>query len=328
MQIGKLPRIRLANLPTPLEEMPRLSKVLGGPRLWIKRDDYTGLALGGNKVRKLEFVMADAINKGANVVITTGDVQSNHARATAAAASKLGVKAVLVLYGEEPKECDGNLLLDHIFGADIRFVPDGVDVPAIMRDIAKELESEGHTPYTIPSGASYPVGAVGYVNAALEMLEQANDMGMEINYVVHAVGSGGTQAGLVLGNKALNTKVRVVGISVGPRRDPLAKRTAEIANGISKMLSMDTTVNPDEILIMDDYVGEEHVTSAREVVNAIRLVARTEGILLDPEYTGVAMAGLIDLIKKGHFETQNNVVFIHTGGTPIIFAHKKELKGT
>jgi len=327
MQIGKLPRVKLVNLPTPLEEMPRLSKVLGGPRLWIKRDDYTGLAFGGNKARKMEFVMADAISKKADVVITTGDAQSNHARVTTAAAAKLGMKTILILHEEKPKEYDGNLLLDDILGADIRFIHAEMgEISSIMKEIAKELENEGYAPYIIPSGASYPMGSVGYVNASLELLIQANEMGIEVNYIVHAVGSGGTQAGLVLGNKALKTKIKVLGISVGPSKVSLARHTATIADGTSKLLGLDTSVTPNEVMIIDDYVEEGHGVLTQGVIDAIKLVAKTEGILLDPVYTGKAMMGLMDLLKRGYFNEKEHIVFVHTGGTPAIFAYKNEFK--
>ena len=325
LQIARLPRIRLVNLPTPLEEMRRLSGFLGGPRLWIKRDDCTGLAFGGNKERKMEFVVADAVSKGADIVITTGDMQSNHARATAAAAKKVGLDAVLIIWGREPTEYDGNLLLNYLFGADIRFVQVGWRQIAKLEAVAKELKKKGHIPYVIPGGASYPVGAVAYVNAMMELLMQARDANMNIDYVVHAAGSGGTQAGLVLGNKVLKTGIKILGVSVAPD-DWLVNSTVEIANGCAKLLDVKEVVDKDDVALIEDYVGEGYGVLTKEVSDAIKLVAQVEGILLDPVYTGKAMAGLIDMIKRGRFDNKENIVFIHTGGTPALFAYKKGLK--
>ena len=295
-------------------------------KLWIKRDDCTGLAFGGNKERKMEFVMADAISKRADTVVTTGDMQSNHARATAAAAKKLGLRAVLVLRGRQPTEYDGNLLLDFLFGADVRFVQvDWRQIGPKLEAVAKELKKNGHTPYVIPGGASYPIGAVAYVNATAELFKQAKDANMNIDHVVHAAGSGGTQAGLVLGNKALKTGIKILGVSVEPD-DWLVKSTVEIANGCAKLLGAKEAVDKDDVTLIEDYVGEGYGVLTKEVGNAIKLVAQVEGILLDPVYTGKAMAGLIDMIKHGRFNSKDNVVFIHTGGTPALFAYKKGLK--
>ena len=323
-KLDKLPRTNLVNLPTPLEEMPRLTKILNGPHLWIKRDDCTGLAFGGNKERKTEFVMADALSKKADVVITTGAIQSNHVRATTAAARKLGLKAVLVLYGAKPKTYDGNLLLDHLLGAEIRFINGKEQKPNPMDEVAKELTKKGHVPYIIPEGASYPVGALSYVNAMLELLTQAQDMKLKINCVVHASGSGGTQAGLVLANKALESKIIIDGICLEPNSDWLAKKTVEIANGAAKLLDIKVTVAPNDVTLIEEYAGE-YGKLTPEISNTIKLVAQTEGILLDPVYTGKAMAGLIEMIRHNHFKKDDNVVFIHTGGTPALFAYKKDL---
>lgn len=327
-RISTLPRIKLAMLPTPLQEMPRLSKVLGGPRLWIKRDDLTGIAFGGNKERKTEFVMADAMQKGADVIITTGAIQSNHARVTAAAAKKLGLKVVLVLRGEEPKEYNGNLLLDNLFGADIKFVQvDWQQTFQAMETVAEELKGKGHKPYIVPGGASYPTGAVGYVNAMVELVNQAEEENLNINYVVHASGSGGTQAGLILANKALKTGIKILGMCIKPNATQwLTEKIVKIANGIEKLLDLKEVVTQRDVFLIDDYAGENYGVLTSEAVEAIRLVAQTEGILLDPVYTGKAMAGLMDLVKKGHFKKDDNIVFIHTGGTPALFVYKDQLR--
>lgn len=328
-RINKLPRLRLANLPTPLQEMPRLSKILGGPKLWVKRDDLTGIAFGGNKERKIEFVLADAIQKGADVIITTGSVQSNHARVTAAAAKKLGLKVVLVLRGKEPREYDGNLLLDHLLGADMRFVQaDSQRALLAMEEVVKELRREGYKPYMVPEGASYPIGAIGYVDAMLELINQAEEANLNIDYIVHASGSGGTQAGLVLANKILKTGIEIIGICVEPNINQcLTEKIVGIANGVMKLLDLKEIVSQKDVALIGDYAGEGYGVLTPEAVEAIRLVAQTQGIILDPVYTGKAMAGLIDLIRQGHFEKKDNVIFVHTGGTPALFVYKNQLYG-
>jgi len=328
VRISKTPRIKLANLPTPLHELRRLSKVLGGPRLWIKREDCTCLAPGGgNKERKTEFVMADALKKGADVVVTTGAVQSNHARATAAAARRLGLKVVLVLEGKEPKEYDGNLLLDHLMGADIRFVSaKWSEIDSILNDTAKRLKEERHVPYVIPGGASYPIGAIAYVNAMLELIEQAKDAKINIDCLIHASASGGTQAGLVLGNKTLKAGIEILGICAEPNNNWLTNKTVEIGNEAAKLLGLKEIVDPKDVTLINDYAGEAYGVLTKEATETINLVAQTEGILLDPVYTSKAMAGLIDMIKKKRFNKTENVVFIHTGGTPALFAYKNKLR--
>lgn len=324
-RIDKQPRAKILNLPTPLKEMPRLTKALGSPRLWIKRDDCTGLAFGGNKERKAEFVLGYALSKKADVVITTGGIQSNHVRCTTAAARKLGVKSVLIIEGEEPEAYDGNLLLDYLMGAELRFVAakEG-SIDSIMEETARELEQKGHRPYVIPMGASYDVGAVAYANAMLELLTQAHEKGFAIDYVVHAAGSGGTQAGLVLANKAVGSKAKILGVCVAEEGSWLADRTVAIANEASRLLGLDIAVTSKDVNI-EVYAGKGYGVLSTEVTDAIRLVAQTEGILLDPVYTGKAMAGLIDMIKSGRFSKDENVVFVHTGGLPALFPYKQGL---
>lgn len=323
-RVDKLPRIKLAKLPTPLEEMPNLTRALGGPKLWIKRDDLTGMAFGGNKERGVEFIMADAIQKKADVIITAGDVQSNHTRAVAAAASKLGLKVVLALKGEEPQEYDGNLLLDCLFGAETKVVQgDWEQVVLIMEQAAKELEKNGHKPYIVPNSGSYPIGAIGYFDLMLELVKQAERANLNINYIIHASGSGGTQAGLILANKTLRTGIKILGICVESNiKKWLTGKIVEIANGMTELLDLRVTVHNKDITLIDDYVGKGFGVVTPEAVKAIKLVAQTEGILLDPVYTSKAMAGLIDLIKRRRFKKDNNIVFVHTGGTPTLFAYK------
>jgi D-cysteine desulfhydrase family pyridoxal phosphate-dependent enzyme len=327
MQLGKFPRVRLASLPTPLEEMPRLTEILGGPRLLIKRDDLTGLALGGNKARKLEFLLGEARASGADVVVTTGALQSNHARITAAAARKLGMRAVLVLSGEEPAEYQGNLLLDIIFGAEVRVIQSEEEyvLLATMEDVARELSREGHRPYLIPTGGSTALGVCAYIEAAMELLLQANGMGVAVDAIVHATSSGGTQAGLFVGMKLAQARVQLVGISAGPPREVVERRVTTLVDDVSRLLRLDLRGHPDDLIVLDGYVGEGYGIPSPECLEAIRLVARTEGILLDPVYTGKAMAGLIDWIRQGRFEPSQTVVFWHTGGVPALFAHARVL---
>ena len=329
MKVDKAPRVKLVHLPTPLEKMPNLTKMLKGPQLWVKREDCTGLAFGGNKERKAEFAIGDALSKKADVIITTGPIQSNHSRATAAAARKMGLKVILVLTDEEPNIYDGNLLLDHLLGAEIRFFEkkhSKIDRTQFMENIAADLRKKGHSPYVIPAGASYPPGATAYVNAMLELLGQAQEKGFKIDWIVHGAGSGGTQAGLVLAKKALGSKVNVLGICAEPHlRDRLLDETVHIANETAKLLDLKVAVKPEDVAITEDYAGEAYEKPTPEAIKAIKLAAQTEGILLDPIYTGRTMAALVNLIKKNHFEKSSNVVFMHTGGTPALFPYKHEL---
>ncbi|MGE5483961.1 MAG: D-cysteine desulfhydrase family protein [Ignavibacteriales bacterium] len=323
MNIGTLPRIRLANLPTPLEEARRLGEALGGVRLFVKRDDDTGLATGGNKARKLEFVMGDAVRQGCDTVITTGGVQSNHARMTAAAAAKLGMKRVLVLEGSKPEDYQGNLLLDKVLGAELSFVPEGSDVDAEMAKVASRLRAEGAKPFVIPLGGSTPTGAVGYVLCAMEMVSQVVDMGLKVDQVFIATGSGGTMAGLLLGLKALAPGAKVWGISVGKGSGRLRDTIAGIASEAADLVGWPVRVEPEEVLIDDSYVGEGYGIPSPECIDATRLAANTEGLILDPVYTGKAMAGLMGHVKQGMIRPGETVVFVHTGGAASLFAYDR-----
>ncbi|MDR7556024.1 MAG: D-cysteine desulfhydrase family protein [Armatimonadota bacterium] len=328
MQLGRLPRLRLATLPTPLEEMPTLSAYLGGPRLLVKRDDMTGLAFGGNKVRKLEYLLGEAVDRGCDVVVTVGAAQSNHARATAAAARRLGLDAVLVLTGDEPLERQGNLLLDTIFGADIRIVDidDDYVLMGVVEDIARDLQRRGRAPYVIPPGGSAALGAAAYANAGLELLDQLNTRGIHADAIVHATGTGGTQAGLYTACRLMQTRMEIVGVSAGPSRDVATARVRSLVEDLCGLLGIDWRPHPDDIVVTDEYVGEGYAVATPEGLDAIRLVARTEGLLLDPVYTGKAMAGLIDQVRRGRFRPDQNVVFWHTGGQPALFAYATALR--
>ena len=324
ISINKLPRINLASLPTPLQEMPHLSKILDGPQIWIKRDDLTGLAFGGSKVRALEFTMADAIKKGADTLITIGSQQSNHARLTAAAARKLGLRAVLLLQGSEPKKYEGNLLLDQILGADLRFVKaKWRELTLRVRKVAKELTDEGHIPYILPAGGSSPIGTIGYVNLATELQNQAKNIGLKIDYIINATASGGTLTGLTIGNKLVNAKTKVIGIVgrdlIGIIRERIWKRlnrkTLNIAVDVCKILNMKFTFE------LEDFSFMYNFSEKNRILNTIMLLAKTEGIFLDPIYTGNAMATLVDMINQKKFEKKDKIVFIHTGGTPVLFVN-------
>lgn len=332
---NKFSRVELAHLPTPLEELNVLSSELNGPKLYIKRDDQTGLAFGGNKARKLEFIIADVINKKADVIITSAGIQSNWCRQTAAAARIFGIEPILVLSKKDEAPVsiyDGNLLLDFILGADIRLVNPGENRTKIVDQITEAEMEKGHNPYIIPVGGSRvggsmmePLGAIGYTKAFLEIYNEAQKRKIKIDYVVHATGSGGTQAGLVVGAKALGADIKIIGISVSGAKAPAQRNVSNIANNIAEVLDLEITFSPEEVIVFDDYVGEGYGILNQETVDAISLLARKEGIILDPVYTGKAMSGLVDLIKKGYFSKDDGVVFIHTGGTPALFAYKEEL---
>jgi D-cysteine desulfhydrase family pyridoxal phosphate-dependent enzyme len=315
-----------AGFPTPVQRMPRLSKVLGGPRLFAKRDDMTDLAFGGNKARKLEFLFADAKNRGADVVISVGAVQSNCACMVASAARRLGMKPVLVLVGKEPDVPDGNLLLDKLLSAEIHFIEDsGPQVEDFMDSLADEFRENGHTPYVIPAGASIPSTVPGYALAMEELVNQSNQIGEKLDYVVCACGTGGTQAGLIFGAKLLDAKAKIVGASVFASKTDAIQTIVQLVNGAAELFDVDLSLVPKEVAVFDDYIKDGYGVLNREVTETIKLVAETEGIFLDPVYTGKAMVALIDLVKKGYFTEDDNVVFFHTGGLPAIFRYRNQL---
>ena len=320
-EIAARPRVSLTPLPTPLEHARSMSTRLGR-RILVKRDDVMSLALGGNKVRKLEFLLGDAKNKRADTIITTGAQHSNHARLTAAAAIKTGLKPVLVLRGK-PSPPKGNLLLDRLLDADIRFTEEQPD--AAMNNVAEELRAKGHTPYVIPGGGANAVGTLGYVNAAREILAQARHDGLRIDYVVHATGTGPTQAGLVIGFHILNSKVKVLGVSNGPDEATGKQRVRHLIDDTIKLLGVKLAIPDEEIIVHDDYTCGGYGVITREVVDAMMLAARTEGLILDPVYTGKAMLGMEGLIEKKMIHENSNVVFLHTGGSPITFQYDSEV---
>jgi L-cysteate sulfo-lyase len=311
--------------------MPRLSKHLGGPNIYVKRDDCTGLGTGGNKTRKLEFLMADALQKNADVIITQGAVQSNHARQTAAAACKLGMACELVFErrvvdATEPYLRSGNVLLDRLFGANIRDVAKGSDMDAEMAKLAEELRSNGRNPYIIPGGGSNPIGALGYVDCALEFMNQANRDGIVIDYVVHATGSAGTQAGLVVGLQASNANIPLLGIGVNAPQDKQEEKVWKLAQETANYVGAPGVVKRADIVANCDYVGDGYGITTKAMNDAVLLLARLEGILFDPVYSGKGLAGMIDLIGKGFFAQAKNIVFVHTGGSAGLFGYSDQLQ--
>lgn len=326
MHLARYPRRFLAHLPTPLERMDRLTKELGGPEIWIKRDDCTGLSTGGNKTRKLEFLMAEAEMEGADVVITQGATQSNHARQTAAFAAKLGIKCHILLEDRTGSnnanyKNNGNVLLDHLHGATTETRPGGVDMAAEMEAVAEKMRADGKKVYTIPGGGSNPTGALGYVNCAFELLGQVNNSGTRIDHIVHATGSAGTQAGLITGLKATNANIPLLGIGV---RAPKAKQEENVYNlavKTAEKLGCAGVVQREDVVANTDYVGEGYGIPTAGGMEAIQMFAELESILLDPVYSAKGAAGLIDLIRKGHFKKGERVVFVHTGGAAALFGY-------
>jgi len=332
MHLARFPRIHLAHLPTPLEYLDRLSAELGGPAIWIKRDDCTGLATGGNKTRKLEFLMAEAREQGADLILTQGATQSNHARQTAAFAAKLGIDCHLLLEDRTHKsEPDytrgGNVLLDHLHGASVEHCPEHPDMNAVMLEVAERFRGEGRKPYPIPGGGSNPTGALGYVNAALELVHQANERSLRIDHIVHATGSSGTQAGLVTGLAALNCGVPLLGIGVRAPKPKQEENVYKLACATAEKLGCPGVVTREQVVANCDYVGEGYGFPAPSTIEAIRMLAKLEGILLDPVYSGKGMAGLIDLCRQGHFKKGENVVFLHTGGAVTLSAYTGDFGG-
>jgi len=327
MHLARFPRVKICHAPTPLEFMPNLTKLLGGPQLWIKRDDCTGLATGGNKNRKLEFLVGEALALGADTLVTQGAVQSNHVRQTVAAAMKFGLRCVGVLeHRVQTNDTDyldsGNVLLDRLMGMRVEYRPADTDMQAAIEEVGERLRGEGAKPYLIPGGGSNPTGALGYAAVALELLAQVNEIGLRIDRVVHATGSAGTQAGLVAGFAALNAGIRVLGIGVRNPRDKQEANVHKLAEATAAKLGLKDGIARESVEANCDYVGAGYGIPTDGMAEAVMLLARTEGIFLDPVYSGKAMAGLIDLIRRGMFRVDENVVFVHTGGQVGLFAYK------
>lgn len=311
-----LPRLRFAHLPTPIEPLKRLSGQLGDARLWIKRDDQTGLAFGGNKTRKLEYLLAEAQSHGAQTLITRGAAQSNHCRQTAAAAARFGLDCILVLAGNATDKRSGNLLLDALLNAELVWT-EGADPEAVMQQTFEQAWNEGRRPYLVPYGGSNPTGAAAYSAAFQELLSQD----LLPDTIVLASSSGGTQAGLLVGARSANFKGQIIGISVEPPASELAATIASLANQTADLLRSQHEFTPDEVNVVDDYLGEGYGKVSALERQAIKRFAQFEGIILDPVYTGRAAGGMLDMIQAERISPKGNILFWHTGGTPAVFVY-------
>ncbi len=333
-RLQHIPRVRLGHLPTPLEPMDRLSEALGGPRIWVKRDDATGLSTGGNKTRKLEFLLADALKKGSDTVITQGATQSNHARQTAAGAARLGLACHILLEDRtgsaDPQYINsGNVLLDQLHGATISMRAGGTDMAAEMDALAEKLRAAGRKPYVIPGGGSNPIGALGYVDCAKELVDQAASMSLKIDSLIHATGSSGTQAGLVAGLTALGSEIDLLGIGVRAPQQKQEDMVYDLALRTMEYLGLGEQIDRSAVKANCDYVGPGYGMPTDGMREAIKMLARLEGLLFDPVYSGKGLDGLIDLVRKGHFADKQNLVFLHTGGSAALFGYAEifELPG-
>ena len=327
MLLSRFPRRFLAHLPTPLEPLDRLSKELGGPKLWIKRDDCTGMSTGGNKTRKLEFLFAEAELQKADIVMTQGATQSNHTRQTAAFAAKLGMQCHILLEDRTGSNnanynSNGNVLLDHLHGATTeKRRGKGLNMNAEMEAVADTLRAKGKNVYTIPGGGSNPTGALGYVNCALEMLGQFNDRHLKVDHIIHATGSAGTQAGLIVGLKAINAQIPLLGIGTNAAQEKQEAKIFDLAQRTAEKLGCPGVVSREDVKANCDYVGPGYGAPSEGGQEALKLFAELEGILLDPVYSAKGAAGMIDLVRKGHFKPDENIVFLHTGGSVALFGY-------
>ncbi|MDH3332787.1 MAG: D-cysteine desulfhydrase [Gammaproteobacteria bacterium] len=326
MLLSGFPRVQLAHLPTPLEILPRLSEALGGPEIWVKRDDCTGLATGGNKTRKLEFSMGEAQERGADTIITVGAVQSNHVRQTAAAACKLGMKCEVLLEHRvsDPSELyrnSGNVLLDRIFGARLREYAAGTDFDVAMEEVAGEVRAAGGVPYIVPGGASNPVGALGYVGCGEELLQQCEEQDVHFDHIVTATGSAGTHAGLAVGLRGSGSDLPILGIGVNAPKDAQEDKVYKLAVETAELVEKPGCVAREDIIADCNYIGPGYGQPTKAMNEAVLLLARTEGLLFDPVYSGKALAGMIDYVRRGRFDNAQRIVFLHTGGAAGLFAY-------
>ncbi|MGE5254967.1 MAG: D-cysteine desulfhydrase family protein [Planctomycetaceae bacterium] len=329
MKLNSLPRIRLANLPTPLQELPNLTRALKGPRIFVKRDDLTGLAFGGNKTRKLEYLMGEAAEQKADCIVTHAGFHSNWLTQAAAAARKVGMKIFMVKTGPhdgyDPEEYDGNHLLHFLAGASMKVVrPE--KIAATVEETAAELKAAGLRPFILREMGSTPPGVAGYVNFFIELVAQTSNLGLCFDYLVHTTGAGGTQAGLIIGAKAFHTGMKVIGSTSGSRTK--AEQTPRVFNLIQdslQFIDMDVKVGMEDVVVYDQYAdGYGYATEKK--AEAVRMLAELEGLFLDPVYTASSMACLIDLCRKGAFKKENTVLFLHTGGSAALFAYKEPLR--
>lgn len=316
--MNAIPRLNFAHLPTPIEEMPRLTKALNGPKILVKRDDQTGLAFGGNKTRKLEFLVAEAHEQGADMLISAGAIQSNHCRQTAAAAARFGFDCTLVLTGARPEHPSANFLLDQLFGAQIITVEDRIDRDRILQETFDKAVADGKKPYLVPYGGSSSTGALAYAFAVEEFMQQ----NIHADWIVFGTSSGGTHAGFVLGQRIFNFKGRILGISIDEPEIELKAHVSELASQASEKFGAQINFTPNDVLATENYCQAGYGVFGEGEREAIHLFASNEGLLLDPVYTGRAAAGMIDLIRKGFFKKDETVLFWHTGGQPALFADK------
>ena len=324
-KIAGMPQVALGHFPTPLEECPRLSEALAGPRIFIKREDCSGLAFGGNKVRQLTFTIGDAVAQGADTIVHGAASQSNHCRQAAAACGKLGLNCYLRLARDHKSILQGNLLLDNLAGVDVEIVdvPFGPELDVVKYELAEKLKTEGMKPYVIASPRSTALAAVAFTWCIAEIAQQQQQLGIDADWI-YTASVGGTQAGLVLGTKTLGLKIKPFGIAPIVWEGKLQRmRTA--ANDAAALLELDTRVSDTDIQNTDDYIGHAYGYLTPECIDALKLVAKTEGIFLDPVYTAKAMACLIDHIRRGKLGRDDTVIFLHTGGTPALFAYQEEL---
>jgi D-cysteine desulfhydrase len=324
------PRLKLAKLPTPLDRVENLGKSLGNLDLWIKRDDLTGFGFGGNKVRSLEYLAADAMKKNSNILITGGSHGSNHVRTTMAVAAHLGLKGLAVLSGTRPSTKNGNLLLDQLLGAKLIFTGDEnrSNIDNFIEDEVKRLQSLDERPYLIRRGGVSSLGCIGYVSAAMEICSQLQNLNLKPDILLCATGCGVTQAGLLVGFKLMGLNCQIYGITVSRTRDECIAQIKQLIDETEENLGLNSKVPSNDIFVFDEYIGDGYTMPTSKGIEAIHLVAQTEGIFLDPIYTGKAMAGLTDLVKKGHIGLDQKVIFLHTGGSPSIFSFSSEISNS
>jgi len=333
MNLARFPRRRYTEGNTPIEFLPRFTKALGGAEIYIKRDDLLGLTAGGNKTRKLEFLVAEALEQGADTLITCGAVQSNHCRLTLAAAVKEGLKCRLVLEERVPgsynQDASGNNFLFRLLGVEkVRVVSGGSDMMGEMQTLADEVAAEGRKAYIIPGGGSNAVGATGYAACAQEIISQLFEKGLSIDHVVCASGSAGTHAGLVCGMYGTGSNIHVTGVNVSRKKNVQEELVYNLVQDTASHIGINSSIPREAVSCVDEYVGPGYSLPTPEMVEAVGLMAQTEGILLDPVYTGKAMAGLIGLVRKGFFKKTDRVLFVHTGGSPALYAYIPTLLGS
>ncbi len=324
-RVTRVPQVDIGHFPTPLEDCPRLTKALGGPRILIKREDCSGLALGGNKVRQLTFTIGEAVHQGADTIVHGAASQSNHCRQAAATCARLGLKCYLRLSRDHKSVVQGNLLLDHLAGANVEIVdvPFGDELHTVKVALAEELKAEGLKPYVVGGPHATALAAVGFTWCMAEIHRQQETLGVEADWIF-AASAGGTQAGLVLGAKALGMKIKPFGVA--PLSwDNRIERIQQAANAAAAILDLDVSIDNNEVRNTDAFVGKGYGMLTPKCADAIKLVAQTEGIFLDPVYSGKAMAGLIDHIERGQLTSDDTVIFLHTGGTPQLFVYNEEL---